>query len=155
MPPAPPSSPRRELLRRQGCLNPRPDTVVDPLFQGSDFFNPDDLMQVKYEMLRRVSGDGLSVTQAAARFGLSRVSFYLAREAFERAGLEGLLPGKRGPRGRHKLTAEVVAWLRERQRTAPDSSPAALALGVHERFGITIHSRSIQRALATSEKKRT
>jgi transposase len=136
-------------------LNPRPEAVVDPLFQGSEFFDPDDFVQVKYEMLRRVRGDGLSVTQAAARFGLSRVSFYLARESFERAGLVGLLPNKRGPRGGHKLTAGVVAWLVDRHGSHPDASPAELARDVHEQFGVTVHPRSIRRALATVGKKRS
>jgi transposase len=154
MPPEPPSRPRRDVLRRHGCLNPRPGAVADPLFQGSDFFDPDDLVQVKYEMLRRASADGLSVTEAAGRFGFSRVSFYVAREAFQRAGFVGLLPVKRGPRGGHKLTDEIVAWLLERHRLAPDAPPADLAGDVHARFGVTLHPRSIQRTLATHQKKR-
>ena len=43
-----------ESLRQQGVLNPHPEKVADPLFHDSEFFDPRDLVQVKYEMLRRV-----------------------------------------------------------------------------------------------------
>src|SRR4051812_49751372 len=36
----------------QGTLNPRADDVRDPAFVDSEFFDPRDLVQVKYEMLR-------------------------------------------------------------------------------------------------------
>ncbi len=55
---AKPSDPKLAALRQHGCLNPRPDKVVDPIFASSDFFDPRDLVQVKYEMVRRVRVDG-------------------------------------------------------------------------------------------------
>jgi hypothetical protein len=79
--------PKREMLRRTGALNPRPDRVTDEGFAHSDFFDPDDLLQVKYEMLRRVRCDDFTVKQAAQRFGFSRPSFYQAQETFTRGGL--------------------------------------------------------------------
>ena len=66
--------------------------MTDPAFNGANtFFDPEDLVQVKYEMLRRVREDGQAVTQASAAFGFSRPSFYEAQVAFERAGLPGLV----------------------------------------------------------------
>lgn len=59
-------------------------------------FDPRDLVQVKYEMLRRVSAEGHSVVQSAKAFGLSRPSFYQAQAALQREGLAGLLAKKRG-----------------------------------------------------------
>ena len=41
-----------DRLRQSGTLNPRPDTVTDALFQDSAFFDPRDLLQVRYEMVR-------------------------------------------------------------------------------------------------------
>jgi hypothetical protein len=43
---------KRKTLRQQGTLNPRPQDVRHALFLDSDFFDPDDMVQVKYEMLR-------------------------------------------------------------------------------------------------------
>ena len=79
MPKPPPQDPKVESLRQQATLNPRPQTVTDDLFTDSEFFDPRDLVQVKYEMLRRVEKDGHSISEAATRFGFSRPSFYQAR----------------------------------------------------------------------------
>lgn len=82
--------------------------MADPLFRDSAFFDPSDLVQVKYEMLRSVERDGRAVVEAAEAFGLSRPVYYVARELFNREGLPGLLPRKRGPKRPHKLTEETV-----------------------------------------------
>ena len=107
-----PSHPKRRILQQQGNLHRRPQAVTDPLFLQHPFFDPHDLVQVKYEMLRRAQSEGHSVTQAAAAFGFSRPSFYQALAAFEHGGLGGLIAHKRGPKAAHKLTAEVVQFVR-------------------------------------------
>ena len=63
--------PKIEALRRQSSLNPHPENVTDPLFKGSDFFDARDLVQVKYEMLRRVRVDGVPIATSAAAFGFT------------------------------------------------------------------------------------
>ena len=107
-----PPDPKLEALRQQGSLNPHPDKVSDPLFATADFFDARDLVQVKYEMVRRVRVDGQSVSGTASSFGFSRPTFYQAQAALESDGLAGLVPKKRGPRGAHKLSSEVVDFLR-------------------------------------------
>jgi transposase len=152
-------SQKRETLKAQGALHPRPQDVTDPLFRESPFFDAQDLVQVKYEMLRRVRLEERSVSEAAADFGFSRPSFYTARTAFQRAGLPGLLPQKRGPRHAHKLTDDVLASLatvRDDDGAVPRTT--ALAAILQDRFGIRAHPRSIERSLARyierQEKKR-
>jgi transposase len=148
-----------EALQAQRALHPRPQDVTDPLFQESTFFDAHDIVQVKYEMLRRVRLDARRVSEAAADFGFSRPSFYTARAAFQRAGLPGLLPQKRGPRQPYKLTDAVLAVLAT-VRTADGSVPRATALAtvLKDQFGITAHPRSIERSLLRyierQEKKR-
>jgi len=145
---------KQRPLRRHGTLHPRPDDVADPLFQDSEFFDPRDIVQVKYEMLRQVRVDGRSVTEAASIFGFSRPTFYQAREAFERDGIAGLIPGKRGPRGAYKLTGEVLSFVVELQRADPSVRATDLSDHIQQRFGVSAHPRSIDRALAQQEKKR-
>ena len=141
-------------LQQQGTLNPRPKAVRDELFLQDDFFDPRDLVQVKYEMLRRVQADGKSVTDAAASFGFSRPSFYQALSAFEQDGLVGLVPHKRGPKQAHKLTDEVMTFMMETRQKEPSVLPAELARLIRERFGTTVHPRSIERSLRRHQKKR-
>lgn len=146
---------KSESLRREGAFNRRWRQVKDVQFAGNDFFDPRDGVQVKYEMLRRVRTDGWPVARAAAAFGLSRLTFYQARGAFEQEGLAGLLPRKRGPRGAHKLTDEVMDFIDGvLERDASLRSPEMARL-VSERFGVDVHPRTIERRLAAAaEKKR-
>lgn len=146
--------PKAEILRERGCLHPHPEKVSDEAFATNEFFDPRDLLQVKYEMLRRVSVDGQPVSRAAADFGLSRPSYYQAQAAYEGGGLPALLPKKPGPRRAHKLSEEVVMALRRALAEQPELSAQALVQLAAERFGISVHPRSIERALARQEKKR-
>jgi transposase len=143
-----------EALREGGSLNPRPQDVTDPLFANGSFFDPRDLVQVKYEMLRRVQSEGHSVTRAATAFGFSRPSFYQALSALEQDGLAGLVPHKRGPKQAHKLTYEVMGFMTEIRQKRPEVRIAELMRLLQERFGITVHPRSIQRGLLRHQKKR-
>jgi len=99
-----PQKTKRSFLRQQGTLNPRPQAVRHESFRDSEFFDPQDLVQVKYEMLRQVEVDKQPVSQAAKTFGFSRPSFYQAQAAFQEIGLAGLLPPKRGQPFGLKLT---------------------------------------------------
>ena len=50
--------PKLAALRARRCLNPRPERVVDERFARSEFLDARDLVQVKYEMVRRVRVEG-------------------------------------------------------------------------------------------------
>jgi len=144
---------KQETLKKQGALNPHPDSVTDELFMNHDFFDSRDLVQVKYEMIRRVCKDGWSVVRAARTFGFSRVAFYRARAAFEKSGLPGLLPLRPGPRKPHKLSPEILLYIKESRedKTVPDSK--GLSQAIQRKFAISIHPRTIERALARMKKK--
>jgi transposase len=144
---------KSEALREQGVFNSRSSEITDPLFAEDSFFDPRDLVQVKYEMLRRVERERHSVTGAATAFGFSRPSFYQALSAFEENGLAGLVPHKRGPRQAHKLTDEVLTFIVETRRKEPPIRSAELARLIEERFGIKVHPRSIERSLLRHQKK--
>jgi transposase len=148
------SRPKVETLRSQGALNPHPEAVLDELFVTNDFFDPHDLVQVKYEMLRRVRVEGLSPMQAAKIFGFSRMSFYNIQAAFEEGSLSGLMPRRRGPRKPHKLTEEALTFIMERLSQDKSENAICLARALADRLGIKVHPRSIQRVLASTQKKR-
>src|SRR3954449_1780728 len=144
---ADPRQAKRSFLRQQGILNPRPEEIRDDKFRNNDFFDPEDLVQVKYEMLRQVDVEKQPVSQAVKAFGFSRPSFYQAQAAFQQAGLAGLLPQKRGPRSGHKLTPELMTFVVQLRTADPDIPSAHLAERIVERFGISVHPRSIDRQL--------
>jgi len=154
MPKPPSDDAKLQSLREQGTLNPRPQAVTDDVFTDSAFFDPHDLVQVKYEMLRRVEKEGRSITEAATRFGFSRPSFYQVQAAFQAGGLARLVPRKRGPKQAHKLTAEVLEFLRETRQQNPSLRTLDLVSRIKERFDLIVHQRTIERGLARSQKKR-
>jgi transposase len=145
-------SKRSQLARRQ-ALHPNPEKVTDPLFQDHPFFDPCDVVQVKYEMLRAVRVEGRMPSQAAAQFGFSRPTFYQARGAFVRAGMPGLLPAKKGPRRAHKLSGTVMAFIDRELAAEPTLTMTMLADRIHEGLGVSVHPRSVKRALARRAKK--
>src|SRR6202050_4575510 len=105
--------PKSRVLLEESTLNPVPEKVHDPKFRDSEFFDPHDVVQVKYEMLRRVSVENASVTNATDEYGVSRPTYYQTKSSFDESGIAGLVPKKRGPRGPHKLQGEVLSFIKE------------------------------------------
>ena len=143
---------KTRTLREEGTLNPRPEGVLDPKFTENEFFDPRDIVQVKYEMLRRVRADKIPVTQAVADFGFSRPTFYEAQVNFEQGGIAALVPKKRGPRGPHKLRPEVLEFLLGRLEPDQPIRARELASEVADTFGLEVHPRTIERALSERKK---
>lgn len=140
-------------LEQQGALNRHPERVRAPWFQADGFFDARDLVQVKYEMLRQVSIDGVKKAEAAALFGVSRPTFYQAEAAFAQQGLAGLLPQQRGPKSPHKLTPEVMAFIDTQMSGERPPGARALARAIQTELGLAVHPRSIERALARKKKQ--
>lgn len=148
-----PDEAKVRALRESGTLNRRAEGVRDALFGEGGFFDARDVVQVKYEMLRRVDAEGASVTVAAGAFGFSRVAFYAARRRLGEEGLAGLLARPRGPKRAHKLSEEVMGFVEGALAEDGGLRAPALAERVRERFGLTVHPRSIERALARRRKR--
>jgi transposase len=149
--------PKNEKLKRlaqKGSLNLKPEKVNDDLFLHYEFFDPCDLMQVKYEMVRRVESGDLRVSDAAKSFGFSRVSFYQIQKSIEKQGLSGIMPQKRGPKGAHKLSEEVLLFIEDKLNEDEQLKVAKLSELIREKFGFTIHVRSIEKVLQHRKKNR-
>jgi transposase len=147
--------PKVQALREERCLNPRPEAVHDPAFASSAFLDARDLVQVKYEMVRRVRVEGDAVSRTVADFGFSRPSFYEAAAALDAGGLAGLVPARPGPRRAHKMSDEVVAFAKERLDADPELRAADLVGLIEDRFGVRVHPRSIERALARAARPKS
>ena len=150
----PVEDPKARFLASHGAQHPHPERVRDPLFQGSDFFDPHDLVQVRYESLRRHLVDGQAVAAVARAFGMSRQMFYLLARAFREGGLIGLLPRRRGPKRPRKGTDEILAYVAGRRTGSPGRSTRELVDDVRREFGVRLHRRTLERGLARRGKKR-
>ncbi len=138
---------KADILAEGGALNPAPDKVGDPKFQEGGFFDPRDIVQVKYEMLRRVSVEKASITDVSDQYGVSRPTFYQAKTDFGEGGIAGLVPQKRGPHGPHKIQSEVLAFLIAQLSPGEPIRARKLAKLVQKEFGIDVHPRTIERAV--------
>lgn len=139
--------PKVRALVEEGTLNPAPEKVHDPKFRDSDFFDPRDIVQVKYELLRRVSVENASVTNATEEYGVSRPTYYQTKVSFDEAGIAGLVPKKRGPRGPHKLQGAVLAFIRQHLVAGEPIRARELAKLIRQKFELDVHPRTIERAL--------
>jgi len=143
-----------KALKAQSILNAKADIITDPIFHQYDFFDPYDLLQVKYEMLRRVLLDGNNIAQTARQFGFSRTTFYKLLTTYQSGGLAGLLPQEKGPQKAHKFSSDVVAYIHECMSHKPAPSTTMIANKLKKQFGLTVHPRSVERILKTTKKKR-
>ena len=139
--------PKLEALREEGTLNPTPDEVHDPKFQENEFFDPHDIVQVKYEMLRRVSVENASVSATTGEYGVSRPTFYQTKASFDKGGVAGLVPQKRGPRGPHKLRGQALTFVQEQLVAGEPVRARELTKLVRQKFDLNIHPRTIERAV--------
>jgi transposase len=146
---------KTKVLKESGVLNPHPERVKAPWFQNSAFFDPRDSLQVKYEMLRSVLVEGASKSKTAALFGISRPTFYEAESAFLQRGLAGLLPQQRGPKEAHKLDTQVMVFIEKCISKNSKLRIKDLVKLIHAHFHISVHPRSIERAMARKKKLRS
>jgi transposase len=146
--------PKVRALLEEGTLNPEPGKVQDPKFHDGEFFDPRDIVQVKYEMLRRVSVENASVTSATEEYSVSRPTYYQTKASFEGAGIAGLVPRKRGPRGPHKLQGAVLAFIQKQLVAGEPIRARELAKLIRQKFDLDVHPRTIERAVAVKKTPR-
>jgi transposase len=137
-----------KTLKDNGSFNRHASSVRNPLFAGNPYFDPCDLVQVKYEMLRAVKNDGLPVTEASRQFGFSRAAYYKAEKRFADSGIEGLCLRKTGPKSPAKATDDVLDFASNLKAERPGITNDEIVSAIRARKGIEIHKRSLQRGQA-------
>ena len=145
---------KHKRLQQAGTLNTTPEKILDPMFSvAGDFFDAHDLLQVRYEMIRLVRIEHATLAEAAKRFGVSRPTCFRMSKAFDRNGLQGLIPAPRGPRGPHKITPQMLDFVVEYKSRHGRVGARRLVPLIEQRFGITVHPRGLEKALARGKKK--
>ncbi len=146
---------KQKNLDEAGVLNSHADRVQDPLFQESpEFFDAQDNLQVRYEMLRAHLVDGDNISSICKRFGVSRQTFYNVQEKFLSEGTIGLLPKPSGPKGASKLTTDVVTFIEEQLGNDQAISCNNIMLQVEKQFGVSFHRRTLEKLLKTLRSKK-
>lgn len=136
---------KKDILLENGTYNRNYDKVTEQRFINDDFFDPRDLVQVKYEMLRAVRESGRSVEETADKFGFSRSGFYKIKAAFEEEGVSALVPHKSGPQNARKLTEEYQQFIDNYLLENPGVSSKTIAIMLKTERGFEISKRTIER----------
>lgn len=139
-------------LKNENVFNANFKDVKDELFVNNDFFDPYDLIQVKYEMIRRVKQEGWTISKAAQTFGISRISFYKLLNIYNSQGLVGFFPKKRGPKKPHKINDNIALYINNYITNNEEHNAAEITNQIKTNFNITLHKRSIQRFLSNKKK---
>jgi len=143
---------KTKTLIENGSFNRNAASVSSPMFRSNPYFDPQDLVQVKYEMLRAVKADGENVSDASRQFGFSRTAYYKIEKRFHEAGVDGLCARKTGPKLPSKVTPDIIEFVSQLREKDPDMTNDDIIKRIIDEKGVSIHKRSLQRVQA--KKKR-
>ena len=136
-----------DVLKENGSYNENSASVQAEHFKHGIFFDPHDLVQVKYEMVRSVEKDNASIGEAASMYGFSRQTFYTCRTAIEQEGIGGLIPRKKGPKTGYKLDEDGKHFIDQYMERHPHAKPQEINQALEKELGLHIHNRTIIRYL--------
>ncbi len=134
-----------ELLRRARCLHRSPENVKDERFtQQSDFFDNRDIVQVKYELLRRCEVEGSDVASTCPDFGFSRTTYYKVQQAFLSGGMPSLMGRQRGRPKPIKVTDVVLGYTIAEKAKNPKLTAKDMAAALDTRYHVHLSERMVQ-----------
>jgi transposase len=135
-------------LKENNSYNKNAGKVTNSLFLNNPYFDPYDIVQVKYEMLRAVKNNELSVCDTSRQFGLSRTAYYKIESRFTKEGVDGLCSKKTGPKAPTKVTKNLLNFAADLKAKQPDITNDEIVEEIRLQKGVTIHKRSLQRVKA-------
>ena len=136
---------KQEILLENGTYNRNHGKVVEQRFVSDDFYDPQDLVQVKYEMLRTANETQRSIEEIAGKFGFSRAAFYKIKTSYEKEGVSSFVPDKSGPKNARKLTRAHQEFIDNYLAQNPNVSSGNMAAILYEERGLKISKRTVER----------
>lgn len=139
-----------DFLSSEGLINPKPDRVKHQLFQLNNFFDPNDLPQVRYELIRSARVENYSVSQACRIFGFSREYFYKFERSFMERGFVAMLGSHKGRRPLLALNNEIVNLIIYRKLDNPNLSGEDLRKEILNLYKVDCSRRTVERVIEKS-----
>lgn len=137
-----------EALKANGTYNEDSQNVQAEHFKHGIFFDPHDIVQVKYEMIRCVEKDGTSIRDAASLYGFSRQTFYACRDAINEEGISGLIPKKSGPKTGYKLDEDRKRLIDRYLSDHPRAKAQEIHNALEKELDVQVTVKTISRYLA-------
>lgn len=136
---------KKDILIKNGTYNKNHDKVQKKAFQEDEFYDPMDVVQVRYEMIKDASGGGRAIEQVTSEYGYSRASYYHIMDNFKKGGMLALVPEKTGPKTARKLTDDLREYVTKYIEANPSASSSKIASEIQRNKGIAISKRTIER----------
>jgi transposase len=133
------------ILVENGTFNRNYGKVQEERFTSDAFYDPQDIVQVKYEMLRTANETQRSIEEIAGKFGFSRAAFYKIKTSYNAEGVSAFVPDKSGPKNALKLTSEHQKFINDYLERNPDASSGSIAAILYEERGLRVSKRTIER----------
>ena len=146
------SKSKQEILLENGTYNKNYEKVMEQRFVSDDFYDAQDIVQVKYEMLRTARETELTIEDVADTFGFSRAGYYKIKTSFEKEGVSAFVTSKTGPKNALKLKGEYKAFIDQYLTENPDTSSTDLVAILKNERGLSISKRTVERYRSSQRK---
>jgi len=136
---------KKEILIKNGTFNKNHEKVKREGFIEGGFYDPMDIVQVRYEMIKDVDNSGKTIEQISSEYGYSRASYYHIKDNFDKGGMTALIPEKTGPKEARKLTSDLQDYIKEYTQRDPKASSSKIAEEIESVKGVTVSKRTVER----------
>lgn len=141
---------KKQFLQKEGLINPKPERVNYELFESNVFFDPLDLPQVRYEMIRTARVDNISVAKVCRLFGFSREYFYKLERNFMDRGFVALVGSPKGRRPIIGLNNEILNFIIHRKINNPTLSGEEIRKEILQLYKLDCSRRTVERVIEKS-----
>jgi len=136
---------KQEILLKNRTFNRNYGKVTEKRFTSDEFYDPQDLVQVKYEMLRTANESKRSINEISGKFGFSRAAFYKIKASYEKEGISAFILNNSGSKKARKLTVEYQDFIDSYLMQNPNVSSGEIATILKQERGLNISKRTVER----------
>ncbi len=136
-----------EFFKSVGILNTKPERIIHSMFQNNEFFDPLDLIQVRYEMLRGPRSEKITVSEACKQFGYSREYFYSLDRDFNSRGFAGIMTSIMGRPPIIAQNPEIINYILQRKFADSSLTGEDLRLELKSKFQLECSRRTVERLI--------
>ena len=131
----------------------RNDKVTEPRFLDSDLFDPKDLLQVRYEMVRSIKEGVITLDEVPSKYGVSAMTAKRCVSSLEKGGIIALVPERKGPKGPSSLDDESLRFIDSYIAEHPKASGRKVHDALEAEKHVGVSKRTVERYLSSKKAK--
>ncbi len=135
---------KESRLRKSNTFNPKRDKIKDSIFKD-EIMDPQDLLQVRYEMVRAIEYDNKPIGEVSSAYGVSVTTARRYIDDLKKGGLKALVPGPKGPAGPSKLKKEASDFIDNYHKNNPKAGGAKIHAALEAKLRLGISKRTVER----------